>query len=164
MQAGTNSGGYGYGTVSSFPRGLPLTASNTVTASGEVGADYGSVACLGPAEGNPTSGYIALLCNNGQWYINSVAGLGTNAPVVGRQLASGSFPFSNSTSYDISLAFASGTGTLTITLTAGSASPVVQTFSAGQLTPAVVGYAVNDGVSGGGNDFATLGGFRYTGG
>jgi len=39
---------------------------------------------------------------------------------------------------------------------------VVHAFNAGQLTSAVVGYAINDGGSGG--NFVTLGGFRYAGG
>jgi hypothetical protein len=155
--------GYSFATVSSFPNNLPLSASNTATVTGQV--NYSGIRyCLGPAEGNGTAGYAALLCNNGQWYINSVVGLGSHSPVVGKQLATGAFPFAQSTEYDISLAFASGTGKLSVTFTQGSASPVTQSFSTGPFTPTAVGYALDYDVSAGNGPYgiATLGGFTYT--
>jgi hypothetical protein len=62
-------------------------------------------------------------------------------------------------SYDTSLTFGAGTGKLTITFTQGSASPLSQSFSTGQFTPAVVGYAASsdyDDIT-----IGTLGGFVY---
>jgi Protein kinase domain len=158
MQAVSNNSGYSFATVSSFPHGVPLTDSNTVTVSGQVGG-YNGTNCLGPAEGNTSSGYIALLCDNGQWYIDSVASLGTSSAVVGKQLATGSYPYSQSTTYDISLTFGSGTGKLGVTFSQGSASPLSETFSTGAFTPDSVGYALN---TGGGNESSTIDGFVYT--
>jgi hypothetical protein len=159
MQADANNSGYLYGTVSSFPQGVPLTASNTVTVSGEINAP-GDLDCLGPAEGSTSGGYIGLLCNNGQWYIDSVVNLGTSSVVVGKQLATGSYPYSSSTTYDISLAFGSGTGKLAVTFSQGSASPLSETFSTGQFTPDAVGYALNSQY-GDGSSTATIDGFTY---
>jgi hypothetical protein len=150
--------GYSFATLSAFPHGIPLAASNTVTVSGVI-ADNSW--CLGPAEGNTSSGYIALLCQNGQWYINSVTGLGTSSPVVGKQLATGSYPWDGSTSYDISLSFGAGTGKLSVTFTQGSASPLSQSFSTGQFTPVAVGYALSN-TSGYQGSGVSLGGFQYT--
>jgi hypothetical protein len=158
MQAVANNSGYSYSTVTSFPHNVPLTASNTVTISGQIGS-YDSTECLGPAEGSSTGGYIALLCDNGQWYINSVASLGTSSVVVGKQLATGSYPYNASTTYDISLTFGSGTGKLGVTFSEGSASPLSETFSTGQFTPDAVGYALN---SAGGGLASTVDGFLYT--
>jgi len=157
----TADNGYSFATLSSIPQGAPLTASNTVTLIGEIPGDGydGDTYCLGPAEGSATSAYIGLICNDGQWYIDSVAGLGTSSPVVGKQLAAGSFPFDSSTSYDISLAFGSGTGKLTITFTQGSASPLTQSFSTGQFAPVAVGYALNN--TAGGGSGSQIGGFTY---
>jgi serine/threonine protein kinase len=152
--------GYSFATLPSIPHGVPLTASNTVTLTGEIPGDaFNDTWCLGSAEGGATSGYIGLICNDGNWYIDSVTGLGTSSPVVGRQVDTGSFPFDGSTSYDISLAFRSGTGKLTITFTQGSASPLTQSFPTGQFTPVAVGYVLN----GTGNDEsgAQIGGFTY---
>jgi len=159
MQADSNNAGYSFGTVTSFPHGVPLTASNTVTVSGQISGYLDATECLGPAEGSATGGYIALLCANGQWYINSVASLGTSSVVVGKQLATGSYPYSQSTTYDISLTFGSGTGKLGVTFSQGSASPLSETFSTGQFTPDAVGYALN---SSGGNMSSTVDGFLYT--
>jgi hypothetical protein len=159
MQAVSNNAGYSFGTVTSFPHGVPLTASNTVTVSGQISGYLDATECLGPAEGSATSGYIALLCANGQWYIDSVASLGTSSAVVGKQLATGSYPYSQSTTYDISLTFGSGTGKLGVTFSQGSASPLSETFSTGQFTPDAVGYALN---SSGGNMSSTVDGFLYT--
>jgi hypothetical protein len=158
MQADSNNSGYSFGTVSSFPHGVPLTDSNTVTISGQIG-DYDGTDCLGPAEGSASSGYVALLCDNGQWYINSVASLGTSSAVVGKQLATGSYPYSSSTTYDISLTFGSGTGKLGVTFSQGSASPLSETFSKGAFTPDAVGYALN---TSGANYNSTVDGFIYT--
>ena len=159
------SNGYSFGTLSAIPRGVPLTASNTVTVTGVIpGNAYRDTWCLGAAEGSATSGYIGLICDNGQWYIDSVADLGTSSPVVGKQLDTGAFPFDSSTSYDISLAFGSGTGALTVTFTHGSASPLTQSFSTGQFTPVAVGYALNnaDGKADGyAQSGSQIGGFRY---
>jgi len=102
-----------------------------------------AAALLGPAEGSATNGYIVLICDDGQWSLDRVAGLGTSSPVVGKQLATGSFPFDSSTSYEVSLAFGSGAGKLTITFTQGSASPLTQSFNTGQFVPVTVGYALN---------------------
>jgi hypothetical protein len=147
-----------YGTVSAFPQGGPaLTASNTVTLSGLIGG--GQADCFGPAEGNTASGYLAEVCTSGQWYIYSVAGLGTASPVIGKQLATGTYPYSYSTSYDVSLAFGGGTGKLTVTFTQGSANPLSQTFSTGQFTPTAVGYGITAGYQG--DQPATIGGFTY---
>jgi len=158
MQAVANNSGYSFGTVTSFPHGVPLTASNTVTVSGQIG-NYGTTECLGPAEGSATGGYIALLCDNGQWYIDSVASLGTSSAVVSKQLATGSYPYNSATTYDISLTFGSGTGKLGVTFSQGSASPLSEPFSTGQFTPNAVGYALN---SGGGDISSTVDGFLYT--
>jgi hypothetical protein len=160
MQADANNAGYMFGTVTSFPQGLPLTASNTVTVSGEINAP-GDLDCLGSAEGSSTGGYIGLLCNNGQWYINSVVNLGTKGVVVGKQLDTGSYPYSSSTTYDISLTFGSGTGKLGVTFSQGSASPLSVSFSTGQFTPDAVGYALNN-VYGNGSSAATISGFTYS--
>jgi hypothetical protein len=158
MTADSNNPGYTFATVSSFPHGVPLTDSNTVTITGQVG-NYDGTECLGPAEGSATTGYIALLCDNGQWYINDVASLGTSSVVVGKQLATGSYPYNASTTYDISLTFGSGTGKLGVTFSEGSASPLSETFSTGQFTPDAVGYALNANYSG---NSSTVDGFLYT--
>jgi eukaryotic-like serine/threonine-protein kinase len=158
MQAEANAAGYSFGTVSSFPHSVPLTDSNTVTVTGQVGS-YDGMLCLGAAEGNASSGYLGLVCNNGQWYVNSVVGLGTSGVVVGKQLETGTFPFNQATTYDISLSFGSGTGKLGVTFTQGSASPIAQTFSTGDFTPTAVGYAMN---AGGGGDQNTVAGFTYS--
>ena len=162
------SNGYSFATLASIPQGVPLTANNTVTVTGVIpgdGYDYDTY-CLGPAEGSATSGYIGLICDDGQWYIDSVTGLGTSSPVVGKQLATGTFPFDSSTSYDISLTFGSGTGKLTITFTQGSASPLTRSFSTGQLTPVAVGYALSNTntVDGGGGSGSQIDGFTYAAG
>ncbi len=159
MQAVTNSHGYSFGTLAAFPHNVPaLSAGNTVTVSGEIANAVGPQ-CLGPAEGSSTGGYIGLLCNNGQWYIDAVDNLGTNSAVVGKQLATGSFPFNSSTTYVISLTFGSGTGKLGVTFSQGSASPLSETFSTGQFTPNAVGYALNDPYDN--NAPATIAGFTY---
>jgi serine/threonine protein kinase len=151
-----------YGTTTAFPAGGPaLTASNTVTVSGVVG-NGGARYCLGAAEGNTASGYIGEVCASGDWYIYSVVGLGTGGPVVGKQLATGTYPYNYSTSYDISLTFGSGTGKLTITFTQGSANPLTQSFSTGQFTPTAVGYAETAGYQG--DQPATIAGFTYAAG
>jgi hypothetical protein len=155
MRPSANSG-YSYATLSAIPHGIPLTTSNTVTVTG-VPTSYSW--CMGPAEGSPSSGFIAQLCQNGQWYINSVTGLGTSSPVVGKQMATGSFPFDPSTSYDISLTFGSGTGKMTVTFTQGSASPLTQSFSTGPFTPAAVGYVLSNTNNPGSG--ATVAGFQY---
>lgn len=80
--------------------------------------------------------------------------------VVGKQLATGSYPYSSSTTYDISLAFGSGTGKLAVTFSQGSASPLSETFSTGQFTPNAVGYALNSQY-GNGSSTATIDGFTY---
>ncbi len=157
MQADSNNSGYSFGTLSSFPHGIPLTASNTVTVSGKI-AYPNDLDCVGPAEGSATAGYIGLLCNNGQWYIDSVVNLGSSGAVVGKQLATGSYPFDVNTTYVISLTFGSGTGKLTVNFSQGSASPLSETFSTGQFTPDAVGYALNNQSSG---QTATLSGFTY---
>lgn len=157
MQAVSNTAGYSFGTLSSFPHGVPLSAANTVTISGQISNNY-SMLCLGAAEGNATIGYVGLLCDDGQWYINSVVGLGTTGAVVGRQLATGSYPYNSSTVYDISLTFGSGAGKFGVTFTQGSASPISQTFSTGQFTPDVVGYALH---SSGGQLGEAVAGFTY---
>jgi hypothetical protein len=150
------SSGYSYATLSSIPHGIPLTASNTVTVTGLIRG--GGVWCMGPAEGSTSTGYVAMLCNNGQWSINSVTGLGTSSPVVGKQLDTGSYPYDGNTSYVISLTFGSGTGKLTVTFTQGSASSLSRTFSTGSFTPAAVGYALdNNGAYGG----PSVSGFQY---
>lgn len=157
--------GYSYGTLSSIPRGIPLTASNTVTVAGEIPGDPddNNTWCLGPAEGSATGGYIGLICSTGQWYVDSVTGLGTSSPVVGNQVATGTFPFDSSTSYNVSLAFGSGTGTLTVTFTQGSASPLTRSFTTGQFTPVAVGYALNNNDFG--NEYGSeIGGFTYAAG
>jgi hypothetical protein len=159
MQPNANSQGYSFDTVSAFPHGIPLTTSNTVTLSGLVD-QYGGF-CFGPAEGNASGGYIGVICNSGQWYIYSVLGLGTGSPVVGKQLATGSYPWNGSTSYQVSLAFGSGTGELTVTFTQGSASPLTQSFSTGQFTPTAVGYAMESADTTYTND-VTIGGLTYT--
>jgi hypothetical protein len=159
MQANSNNAGYSFGTVSSFPQGIPLTASNTVTVSGEIYGP-GNLDCMGPAEGSTSGGYIGLLCNNGQWYIDSVVNLGTSSVVVGKQLATGSYPYSSSTTYDISLTFGSGTGKFGVTFSQGSASPLSEAFSSGQFTPDAVGYAMN--TDGNNNGIGTIAGFTYS--
>jgi hypothetical protein len=78
-------------------------------------------------------------------YINSVVNLGTNGVVVGKQLAAGSYPYSSDTTYDISLTFTSGTAKLGVTFSQGSASPLTESFSTGQLTLNAVGYALGNG-------------------
>jgi hypothetical protein len=97
--------------------------------------------------------------NNRQWYIDSVVNLGTSSAVVGEQLATGSYPYSSSTTYDISLTFGSGTGKLGVTFSQGSARPLSETFSTGQFTPDAVGYASNNDSGDGGS--ATIDGFTY---
>ena len=141
------------------PAGIPLTASNTVTVSGQINCP-GDLDCLGPAEGSTAGGYIGLLCNNGQWYINSVVNLGTSSVVVGKQLATGSYPYSSSTTYDISLTFGSDSGKLGVTFSQGSASPLSEAFSTGSFTPNAVGYALNT-IYGNGNSTTTIDGFIY---
>jgi hypothetical protein len=157
MQPTNGNAGYSFETVTAFPHGIAVTASNTVTVTGNAGYDYSE--CLGPAEGNSSTGYIALLCNDGTWSVNFVSGLGTDSPVVGRQVTSGAFPYDSSASYDISLTFGAGAGKLTITFTQGSASPLSQSFSTGQFTPTVVGYAANSNADN--TTVGTLGGFVY---
>ena len=159
MQADPNNSGYMFGTVTSFPHDIPLTDGNTVTISGQIPAP-GPLDCLGPAEGSTAGGYIGLLCNNGQWYIDSVVNLGTTGVVLGKQLATGSYPYSSDTTYDISLTFASGAGKLGVTFSQGSASPLTENFSTGSFTPNAVGYALNSNSSGYGA--ATIAGFTYS--
>ena len=160
MQPSADTQGNMFGTASSFPQGGPaLTASNTVTASGLVSDDRQQY-CFGPAEGNTTTGYIAEVCESGNWYIDSVAGLGTNSPVVGKQLATGTYPYDASTSYDVSLTFGAGTGKLIVTFTQGSANPLTQSFSTGQFTPTAGGYVLTAGYQG--DEPATIAGFTYT--
>ena len=89
----------------------------------------------------------------------AVDNLGTNSAVVGKQLATGSFPFNSSTTYVISLTFGSGSGKLGVTFSQGSASPLSETFSTGQFTPDAVGYALNDPYDN--NAPATIAGFTY---
>jgi hypothetical protein len=163
-----NSEGYSFNTTSKFPGGIPLSASNTETVSGvlpDSASGYHS-RCLGAAEGAGATGYFGYLCNNGQWYVKNVIGLGENGVIVSKTVASGSFPFTAGTSYDVALKFASGTATLTISLTAGSNSPLVQTFSTGAFTPTVVGFGFEtaDGnIAINASDFyPTIGGYVYT--
>jgi hypothetical protein len=125
------------------------------------------IRCLGAVEGSGATGYGGFFCNNGQWYIDNLIGLGSKGVIVGKQVAAGTLPFSSSDSYDISLAFGSGTGKLTITLAQGSASPFTQSFPAGQFTPATVGYgmqSVENYQTIGGPIGVTIGGFTYTAG
>lgn len=157
MQPSASTAGYSFDTVTTFPNGIAVAASNTVTVTGT--AANGATECLGPAEGSSSAGFVALLCSDGTWSIDSVTGLGTDGPVVGKQVATGSFPYDNSKSYDMSLTFGSGTGKLTITFTQGSASPLAQTFSTGQFTPTVVGYAANTAYDG--DTIGAIGGFVY---
>jgi hypothetical protein len=157
MRAIQNNPGYSFATVASFPHDVPLSASNTVTVSGQVG-NYDGTECLGPAEGSANGGYIALLCANGQWYINSVASLGTTSAVVGKQLATGSYPYNPDTTYDISLTFGSGTGKMGVTFSQGSASPLSESFSTGDFTPNAVGYALNGGST---DNSSTVAGLLY---
>ena len=159
MQADANNAGYMFGTVTSFPQGLPLSTSNTVTVSGQINSP-GDLDCLGAAEGSTAGGYIGLLCNNGQWYINSVVNLGTKGVVVGKQLSTGSYPYSSSTTYDISLTFGPDGGKMGVTFSQGSASPLSEAFSTGSFTPNAVGYALNS-VYGNGSSTATIDGFTY---
>lgn len=137
----TNSDGHGFGTTSKFPDGAPLTASNTVTLSAALpgGAGYQDW-CSGVVEGNSLTGYMASLCNTGQWYIKAIVGLGSNGVIVGNQLATGSFPFTANDSYNISLAVKPGVATMTITLTDGSGSPLQQSVTTSKFTPTAVGY------------------------
>jgi hypothetical protein len=159
MQAVTNSSGYSFGTITAFPGGVPaMSADNTVTVSGTIG--NGASQCLGSAEGSASGGYIGLLCSDGQWYIDAVTNLGTNSAVVGKQLATGSYPYNSSTTYVISLTFGSGTGKLGATFSQGSASPLSEPFSTGQFTPDAVGYATNNAYSS--NAPAAIAGFSYT--
>jgi serine/threonine kinase PknH len=157
MQPSASAAGYSFDTVTAFPNGIAVTASNTVTVTGTAASGAGE--CLGPAEGNSSAGYVALLCNDGTWSIDNVTGLGTDGPVVGKQVATGTFPYDNSKSYDMSLTFGSGTGKLTITFTQGSASPLVQSFRTGQFTPTVVGYAANASYNG--DTIGDISGFVY---
>jgi Protein kinase domain len=159
MQADANNAGYLFGTVTSFPQDVALTGSNTVTVSGQIDG-AGPIDCLGPAEGSATGGFIGLLCNNGQWYINSVVNLGTKGVVVGKQLATGSYPYSSSTTYDISLTFGPDGGKMGVTFSQGSASPLSETFSTGPITPDAVGYALSNS-DGNGDGTATIAGFTY---
>jgi hypothetical protein len=164
MAATVPGGGSSFATVTSFPNGVPLTSSNTVTVTGNI-PNYPGISetgCLGPAEGSAASGYIALLCNNGQWSINSVVGLGTSGAVAGNPLATGTYPYNGSTSYDISLTFRAGSGKLIVTLTPGPGSSITRSFSTGQFTPVTVGYALKSSNNGSpGDAIATLGGFLY---
>ena len=159
MQADANNAGYMFGTVTSFPQGVPLTGSNTVTVSGTIDG-AGPMDCLGPAEGGAAGGFIGLLCNNGQWYINSVVNLGTKGVVIGKQLATGSYPYSSSTTYDVSLTFGPGGGKMGVTFSQGSASPLSETFSTEPITPNAVGYALSNS-DGNGDGTATIAGFTY---
>jgi hypothetical protein len=160
MQGDVNSAGYAFGTVTSFPDNVPaLSASNTVTVSGQIPDDYYTPQCLGAAEGGSTGGYMTLLCDNGQWYINQVVNLGTSGAVVGKQLATGSFPFDSSTTYDVSLTFGSGKAKMTVDFSQGSASPLSETFKTGDFTPDAIGYALQNAGSG---NTATIAGFTYT--
>lgn len=160
MQADSVSPGYGFGTLTSLPGAIPLTARNTITVSGQISA-HGGLNCLGLAEGSTTHGYITLLCNNGHWYVNSVANLGTTSVTVGKQLATGSYPYDRSATYDISLTFGPGTGKLKATFPQGTANPLSEAFSAAHFTPTAVGYALNS-QDGNGNSIATIGRFTYT--
>jgi serine/threonine protein kinase len=76
MQPKDGKAGYSFETVTAFPSGIAVTASNTLTVTGTASSDFNE--CLGPAEGNASVGYIALLCSNGTWSINSITGLGTD--------------------------------------------------------------------------------------
>lgn len=161
MSVNTNATGYGFATVTSFPHGVPLTASNTVTVTGTIDADYGD-SCLGVAEGNATSGYVGVICAGGEWFVKNVDGLGAASAGVGSQLRTGIVTFNPSDSYIVSLTFGSGTGTLTITSsTQGSAAPVAQSFTTGQFTPTAVGYTIGNDTN---TSSETVGNFRYTAG
>ena len=159
MQVTNSSGGYGFGTASKFSTGLALAANNTTTFTGALAGSTGGNECMGVAEGTTAIGYFGYLCDNGTWFIKNLIGLGTSGVVAGKQVATGSFPYTASASYDVSLRFQSGKATLTISLAQGAVNSITQTFSTGQFTPTAVGYGfVLDQDYG---DYPTVSGFAY---
>jgi serine/threonine protein kinase len=161
----TNSDGFGYGTTSKFPNGTPIASSNTVTLSSNLPGNGGYQNwCMGVTEGSAAAGYFAYMCNTGTWSIKSVIGLGTNGVILGKELASGTLPFTGGTSYDLSLAFKPGSATMTIALTQGGGSPLEQTVKTAVFTPTAVGYGFeNDNPTIPINpSYPAVGGFVYT--
>jgi hypothetical protein len=160
MQVTNSSGGYGFGTASKFSSGLTLAANNTTTFTGALPGSTEGNECMGVAEGNTGIGYFVYLCDDGTWYVKDLIGLGTTGVIVGKQVATGSFPYTAQASYDVTLKFASGKGTLTISLAQGAVNSISQNFSTGQFTPTAVGYGfyIGQGYSG----YApTVSGFAY---
>lgn len=138
----TNNNGWGFGTTSNFPNGTRLTASNAVTLTASLPGTGGYQNwCAGVVEGSAATGYLADICNGGKWSIMSATGLGSHGVIVGKELASGSFPFTGGTSYDVALAFKHGSATLTISVAQGSGSPLQQSITTADFTPTAVGYA-----------------------
>ena len=115
---------------------------------------------MGVAEGTTATGYFGYLCDDGTWYIKDLIGLGTNGVVVGKQVATGSFPYTAGAAYDVSLKFQSGKATLTISLAQGAVSSITQTFGTGQFTPTAVGYGFYFEPNYGGY-YPSVGGFAY---
>ena len=160
MQAVANNSGYSFGTLSSFPRGIPLTASSTVTVSGQVGNSGRNLS----AWARPRA---AQRVATSPCYATTDSGTSTASPASGPAAPSSASSWppaptrtAQSTTYDISLTFGSGTGKLGVTFSQGSASPLSETFSTGQFTPDAVGYALN-GTYGNGTSAATIAGFAY---
>ncbi len=161
MTVGFNQVGYGY-EMATFPSRIPLTARNTVTVTGSLPDSSGyDDLCLGAVEGTEDIGYMALFCNTSQWYIWQVTGLGTSSVVLGRQVATNSFPLSSGDSYSVSLSFRAGTATMTLNLTTGSGSPLTHDFPVTPFVPLTAGFAVNIGYAGLSADFPTVSGFIY---
>jgi len=160
MQVTNSSGGYGFGTAAKFSNGLTLAADNTTTFTGALPGSTDGNECMGVSEGNTGIGYYGYLCDDGTWYIKDLIGLGTTGVIVGKQVATGSFPYTAQASYDVTLKFASGKGTLTISLAQGAVSSITQTFSTGQFAPTAVGYGFFIGQGYGGYT-PTVSGFAY---
>jgi len=160
MQVTNSSGGYGFGTAAKFSTGLTLAANNTTTFTGALAGNTGGNECMGVAEGTTAVGYFGYLCDNGTWYIKDLIGLGTTGVIVGKQISTGSFPYTGEASYDVSLKFQSGKGTLTISLAQGAVNSITQNFSTGQFTPTAVGYGFYIGQGYGGYT-PTVSGFAY---
>jgi hypothetical protein len=160
MQVTNSAGGYGFGTAAKFSSGLTLAADNTTTFTGALPASTQGNECMGVAEGNTGIGYYGYLCDDGTWYVKDLIGLGTTGVIVGKQVATGSFPYTAQASYDVTFKFAAGKGTLTISLAQGAVNSISQSFSTGQFTPTAVGYGfyIGQGYSG---YPATVSGFAY---
>jgi hypothetical protein len=160
MQVTNSAGGYGFGTAAKFSSGLTLAADNTTTFTGALPASTQGNECMGVAEGNTAIGYYGYLCDDGTWYVKDLIGLGTTGVIVGKQVATGSFPYTAQASYDVTFKFAGGKGTLSISLAQGAVNSIAQSFSTGQFTPTAVGYGfyIGQGYSG---YPATVSGFAY---